>query len=112
MGRPTVVALKSNSVFDWADGSERSGGDDLDDLPITHKTRYNLNPRIIDITDLVEESSDGDIDNSIKVGRNEIINMDLVRGNRYYISMPTNCICNISCCNNNWSRFNDWLCDY
>ena len=69
MGRPTVVALKSNSVFDWADGSERSGGDDLD-LPITHKTRYNPNPRIADITDLVEESSDDDIDNSIKVGKN------------------------------------------
>ena len=64
MGRPTVVALKSNSVFDWADGSERSGGDDLD-LPAVHKTRYNPNPRIGDITDLVEESSDDDIDNSI-----------------------------------------------
>ena len=69
MGRPTVVALKSNSVFDWADGSERSGGDDLD-LPAVHKTRYNPNPRIGDITDLVEESSDDDIDNSIKVGNN------------------------------------------
>ena len=69
MGRPTVVALKSNSVFDWADGSERSGGDDLD-LPTVHKTRYNPNPRIGDITDLVEESSDDDIDNSIKVGNN------------------------------------------